>query len=371
MPFELPFELPFNNPLPTNVPSGLSSSIPSSVPSELPSSVPSELPSSVPSELPSSVPSELPSSVPFNIPFGQSSGGQSSGGQSSGGQQQSSGGQQQSSGGQQQSKNKSTILTLESLMKQYDTLLMQYNQVQSDYMDFLQNLSLSGNNASKLTSLINSTFWGAGGLLSSRVSSIEQCSALCSKTPGCSGATYNVTLNNDNKDNCWIRTGDGEVIPGTSEQYAIIPEIKKYLQLLQSLNLQLLYVNNEIIVIFKTNEINFSIQDKERFIKYNLLKENYRKLEEERINIAKKIMDQQTIEGKKTQTELIVTKNYYNYLVLLFIVLLCFLILSKTIINSFNQNDPSSNNNFGSVILMFVFSFIIILSITYFYKTFM
>jgi hypothetical protein len=82
-------------------------------------------------------------------------------------------------------------------------------------------------------------------------------------------------------------------------------------------------------------------------------------------------MDQQTIEGKKTQTELVVTKNYYNYLVLLFIVLVCFLILSKTIINSFNQNDPSSNNNFGSVILMFVFSFIIILSIAYFYKTFM
>ena len=392
LPSELPSELPTSVPsglptsvpsgLPTSIPSGVPNSIPSGLPSELPSSVPSELPSSVPSELPSSVPSSVPSSIPsgfldslpFNIPFGQSSGGQSLGGQSSGGQSsggQSSGGQQQSSGGQQQSKNKSTILTLESLMKQYDTLLMQYNQVQSDYMDFLQNLSLSGNNASKLTSLINSTFWGAGGLLSSRVSSIEQCSALCSKTPGCSGATYNVTLNNDNKDNCWIITGDGEVIPGTSEQYAIIPEIKKYLQLLQSLNLQLLYVNNEIIVIFKTNEINFSIQDKERFIKYNLLKENYRKLEEERINIAKKIMDQQTIEGKKTQTELIVTKNYYNYLVLLFIVLLCFLILSKTIINSFNQNDPSSNNNFGSVILMFVFSFIIILSITYFYKTFM
>ena len=137
------------------------------------------------------------------------------------------------------------------------------------------------------------------------------------------------------------------------------------------MNLQLLYVNNQIIVIFKTNEINFSIQDKERFIKYNLLKENYRKLEEQRINISKKLMDQQTIEGKKTQTELVVTKNYYNYLVLLFIVLVCFLILSKTIINSFNQNVSTPNDNFGSVILIFVFSFIIILSIAYFYKTFM
>ena len=248
---------------------------------------------------------------------------------------------------------------------------MQYNQVQSDYMNYLQNLSLNGENASNLTTLINSTFWGTAGLLSSRVSSLEQCSALCSKTPGCSGATYNVTINNDNKDNCWIRTGDGEVIPGTNEQYAIIPEIKKYLQSLQILNLQLIDVNNEIIVIFKTNEINFSVQDKERFIKYNLLKENYKKLEKERINISTKLMDQQTIEGKKTQTELIVTKNYYNYLVLLFIVLLCFLILSKTIINSFNQNVSTPNDNFGSVILIFVFSFIIILSITYFYKTFM
>ena len=239
-------------------------------------------------------------------------------------------------------------------------------------MNYLQNLSLHGENASKLTTLINSTFWGAAGLLSSRVSGVEECSALCSKTPGCSGATYNITMNNNNQNNCWIRSGDGMVIPGTNGDYAIIPELKKYLQVLQTLNLQLIDVNNKIIVIFKTNEINFSIQDKERFFTYNLLKENYRKLEEERINISAKLIEQQTIEGKKTQTELVVTKNYYNYLVLLFIVLLCFLILSKTVINSFNQNvAPSSNGNFGSIILIFVFSFIIVLSITYFYKKIM
>ena len=249
---------------------------------------------------------------------------------------------------------------------------MQYNQVQSDYMNYLQNLSLHGENASKLTTLINSTFWGAAGLLSSRVSGVEECSALCSKTPGCSGATYNITTNNNNnQNNCWIRSGDGMVIPGTNGEYAIIPELKKYLQALQTLNLQLIDVNNKIIVIFKTNEINFSIQDKERFFTYNLLKENYRKLEEERINISAKLIEHQTIEGKKTQTELVVTKNYYNYLVLLFIVLLCFLILSKTVINSFNQNVAPSNDNFGSIILIFVFSFIIVLSITYFYKKIM
>ena len=254
---------------------------------------------------------------------------------------------------------------------QYDTLLMQYNQVQSDYMNFIQNLSMKRkkDRSTELTTLINSTFWGVNGLLNSRVSSLEECSALCSKTPGCSGATYSVTIN-DSQDNCWIRSGNGDVIPGTNEQYAIVPEIKKYLQLLKSLNSQLIVVNNQIIVIFKTNEINFSIEDKERFLKFNLLKENYRKLEQERRNISNKLLDQQTIDGKKTQSELIVTKNYYNFLILLFIVLLCFLILSKTIINSFNQNEPTANNNFGSIILIIVFSFIIVLSITYFYKLF-
>ena len=269
-----------------------------------------------------------------------------------------------------QYENNSIILNLESLIMQYDTLLIQYNQVQSDYINYLQKNSslIQGEKNSDLTTIQKSTFWGDDGILSSYVPNVEECSALCMATPGCSGATYNVT--NTNQRNCWIRTGDGMVIAGTDEQYAIIPKIKNYLLTLQSINTQLIHVNNKIIIIFKTNENNFSLQDKERSEKFNLLKENYRKLEEEHLKISSKLIDDQTIEGKKKQTELIVTKNYYNYLVLLFIVLLCFLILSKTIINSMNENVPSPNNNFGSVILMVVFSLIIILAISYFYKSF-
>jgi hypothetical protein len=361
MPFNLPFNLSSNlssidpsDLLPSSDPFG---SINSIVPSQVPSQMSSQLPSQLPSQVPSQMSSQLPSQLPFQIPSQLQS-------------ELSSQLPSELSSQLKDSKNNSIILNLESLIMQYDTLLIQYNQVQSDYINYLQKNSslIQSQKNSDLTTIKKSTFWGADGILSSHVPNVEDCSALCVATLGCSGATYNVT--NTNQHNCWIRTGDGMVITGTNEQYAIIPKIKNYLLTLQSINTQLIDVNNKIIIIFKTNENNFSFQDKERTEKYNLLKENYRKLEEEHLKISNKLIDDQTIEGKKNQTELIVTKNYYNYLVLLFIVLLCFLILSKTIINSMNENVPSPNNNFGSVILMVVFSLIIILAISYFYKSF-
>jgi hypothetical protein len=267
----------------------------------------------------------------------------------------------------------SMILNLESLIKQYDTLLIQYNQVQSDYINYLQRNPHStldnGTNNSHLITSKNNAFWGTAGISSRRVSNVEQCSALCSTTPGCSGATYNIT-NNSNQNNCWLRSGEGMVIAGTSDQYAIIPESKNYLLTLQTLNSQLMDINNKILIIFRNNENISSTLDKERFKKYNLLKQNYGKLEEERVNILNKLMDHQTIEEKKTQSELIVTKNYYNYVLLLFIVLLCFLILSKTIINSVNQDGQTTNSSFESIILVILISIILILFFTYFYKTF-
>ena len=147
---------------------------------------------------------------------------------------------------QNQKQNDSAILNLESLTKQYDTTSIQYNQVQSDYINSLQNTSQEQiQSTSNLANVPNSTFWGTTGISSTNVSSLDKCSALCSKTPGCSGATYNVTNNNQN--NCWLRGGDGSIITGTSNQYAIIPQATNYLKTLEILNIQLINLNNQNI----------------------------------------------------------------------------------------------------------------------------
>jgi hypothetical protein len=190
---------------------------------------------------------------------------------------------------QNQKQNNSAILNLESLTKQYDTTSIQYNQVQSDYINTMQNTPSSSlptqsqsqtQTSSNLVSIPNSTYWGTIGISTTNVSSVDKCSALCSRTPGCSGATYNVTNNNQN--NCWLRGGDGSIIAGASNQYAIIPQAKSYLKTLEKLNVQLINLNNQIMNILDTNKNVFLAQDNERNQKYAILKENYRSLENER-----------------------------------------------------------------------------------------
>jgi len=253
---------------------------------------------------------------------------------------------------QTQKQNNSAILNLESLTKQYDTTLIQYNQVQSDYINTMQNTPSSSlptqsqsqtQTSSNLVSIPNSTYWGTIGISTTNVSSVDKCSALCSRTPGCSGATYNVTNNNQN--NCWLRGGDGSIIAGASNQYAIIPQAKNYLKTLEKLNVQLINLNNQIMNILDTNKNVFLAQDNERNQKYAILKENYRTLENERRIILDQLLQHQTIAGKQKQGDLIVTMNYYNYVLLLIIVLICVFILSKTVVVLIGENVASSPNS--------------------------
>ena len=274
---------------------------------------------------------------------------------------------------QNQKQNNSAILNLESLTKEYDTTLIQYNQVQSDYINYLQKnpsstqIENAGTN-SNLVSLPNSTFWGTNGILTTSVSSVDECSALCSKTPKCSGATYNVTNNSQN--NCFLTSGDGTIVTGTSRQYAIIPEGKKYLKTLEKLNIQLINFSNEIMKILKTNKNVFLEQDTKRFEKYALLQENYAKLEIERRNILEQLLKYQTIEEKQNQGQLIVTSNYYNYVLLLIIALICVIILSKTVVVLIGENvtssSSSSSNSNLSLLIATILSGLIIFLLYYF-----
>jgi hypothetical protein len=131
--------------------------------------------------------------------------------------------------------NNPTMLNLESLTKNYDTLLIQYNQLQNDYINYLQqnpSIIQQGKTNLNLVNIPNSTFWGATTLSTSNVSNVDQCRALCSNTPGCSGATFNVTNNTQN--NCFLSGGDGMIIGGSATQYAIISKANQYLTTLSA-----------------------------------------------------------------------------------------------------------------------------------------
>lgn len=258
--------------------------------------------------------------------------------------------------------NNSDILHLETLIKQYDTTLIQYTQVQNDYVNYLQNSSGSkgyATNNSKLVNVKGSTFWGSSAISSSTVSSVEQCSALCSRTPSCSGATFNKTTINQN--NCFLRRGDGEVITGTTNQYAIISKGKEYLLTLQNLNNQLIQINSQIIGFIETNDTTFASQNAESLSQYNLLKKNYSALAVERKNILRRLSQYQSVDEIQTQSELIVNKNYSNYILLIVIALICIFFTGKMFIASSNNTNSDNNINvFLLIFIIFIISFIVV-----------
>lgn len=225
---------------------------------------------------------------------------------------------------------KSTILDLESLTKKYDTLLIQYNQVQSDYINSLNN------NNNDLTTIQSSIFWGSGKINNSdsSIDTLEKCTALCSKTSGCTGATFNQTDYGDSK--CWLRSGDGEVITAGPNNYAIIPVAKKYLLTLKGLNRQLTETNNKILTLIQNNKNDYAVQLEERSKYYNLLKKNYDSLESERLNILDKINAFESLDDFQKNSSLKVNKNYGYYILLLVLAIICIFFVSKMVISKNN-----------------------------------
>jgi len=252
----------------------------------------------------------------------------------------------------------SVILDLESLIKEYDIILTKYKQVQSDYNSYLKN-----NATSTLTNIKNSLFQGTNIISNTNVQDINSCSALCSKTTGCSGATFkNIS---GNIPNCMISGGDGNVLTTYDDSYAIIFVNKNYLLTLEQFNLQLIDISNTIIQTFQDNIDIFTNDDMNRINKYNVLKQNYMQLETQRSNISAQLKNYQSLEGKYNESELIVQKNYYNYILLLFIVILCFLLLTDSFTNFFGQTVLPVLSSYTKIFLIILVCIYILYMFSY------
>ena len=171
-----------------------------------------------------------------------------------------------------------------------------------------------------------------------------------------------------NKNNCFLRSGDGEVITGTTNQYAIISKGKEYLLTLQNLNNQLIQINRQIISFIETNDTTFASQNAESLSQYNLLKKNYSALAVERKNILRRLSQYQSVDEIQTQSELIVNKNYSNYILLIVIVLICLFFTVKIFITSSNTNSDNNINVFLLIFIIFIISFVVVWIVLFFKK---
>lgn len=70
----------------------------------------------------------------------------------------------------------------------------------------------------------------------------SDCVDACANNKKCTGATYN-----DAQQLCWVKTGNGEITEGGSDDYAIVSILKEQAFVLKQLNAKLIEINNNML----------------------------------------------------------------------------------------------------------------------------
>jgi len=262
------------------------------------------------------------------------------------------------------STNNKNILDLETLNAQYDNLLIQYRQAVANYVSYLKKTDSK-------TTFINvkgQAFWGSGQAgkqaAYTDIKDVNSCAALCSKTPNCSGATFNP--NKFNTPICQLRKGNGKPVVSSPDDYAIVPEEREILFNIQYLNGKLKSVNKKILNLINNNIPSYESQITERTEKNNVLLANYEKLNQERIKIDNMVKEYESLDFMQNEGELSAYSYYYYFLFLIVFFILIIILLYKFGMY-LPYNTYTSDNDSFSIEKLFMMIFIIVFFIIIYY----
>ena len=170
----------------------------------------------------------------------------------------------------------------------------------------------------KLVSTRSQTYWGSGQAGSqgvyTNVTTADDCAALCSSTTGCSGATFNPIDHGEPM--CWLRSGDAAIGPGLYNDYSIVPEKKKYLEIMKSINAKLNDTNQQIMDLTNRSEREFDGLSNRTSNNQTELIQNYKVLEQERMKIDEMLKKYEDLDEYQVETELRTNQNYYSFILL-------------------------------------------------------
>ena len=176
----------------------------------------------------------------------------------------------------------------------------------------------------EMSSIKGAAYWGKSGLSQKTTTTLEECKASCANNPSCSGATFN-----PDKKQCFLRSGDSEIVGGFPNDYAIVPKGKQLLEIIQKINGRLTQVNKEIQNKTSFIETEYGLQLEERTYKNKELMKQYELLTTERNNIKKMLDEYQTLDEQQIEGDLNIYQNYYSFILLMFLAILFIYILYK------------------------------------------
>jgi hypothetical protein len=215
----------------------------------------------------------------------------------------------------------SIILNITLLEKEYNNALIEYQQSYQTYINDLKHQQLN----KPIYNILNGrTFLGTSGINQVVTNNINECKAMCSSIASCSGATFNSDNNN-----CWIRSGNGNVIPGSKSDNAIVSSIIQSSNKLKKLNANLEVINNKIIKAIDKSYDKYNRQIDIRNKYMNQLQNNYNELILDRDNINNIIKEYENLEDSEINSNIIIERNYIFYVIILLIFFIATLYLTK------------------------------------------
>jgi NADH:ubiquinone oxidoreductase subunit 3 (subunit A) len=249
-----------------------------------------------------------------------------------------------------------SFLDLETLTKKYDNLLIQFNQAQIDYDNYLNQVKNLPVTNKDLTTVASAVVVGTD-VKNMKVDTLEKCIALCSNDNKCKSATFNPL--DYVEPQCLLNYAEGNLIGATDNNSAIIPKEKELVLIIKSLNSQLTDTNEKILEILqtiKTDSNKYKDMYDERKKQFRLLQNNYKRLTLDRIKIKDKINEFETLDEIQNYSNLDTNKNYYRFIVLFIIFIICAYFISKIIIrtNFDNTSNISLKDLFLTVVLLLI-----------------
>ena len=225
--------------------------------------------------------------------------------------------------------------------------------------------------STQMVSMQSQTYWGKGQAGSqsvyTNVVTVDDCTALCSTTSGCSGATFNPI--DHGQPMCWLRSGDSDIGPGLYNDYAIVPETKKYLEIMKSINNKLNATNKQIMDITMGSQGEYAGITSKSSKNHLELAKNFKVLQAERNKIADMLKKFDDLDESRVETELSTNQHYYLFILLSVIVIVVGFILYlcsfpnftlesilQTILQTIQQGGTNiSRFLFYAVILILIF----------------
>jgi hypothetical protein len=244
---------------------------------------------------------------------------------------------------------KASLIKVETLQKEYDVILNKYKEASKNYINALKKQETNPNTDNPnqnvtYKALKGRSWWGKSGITEGVVANQKECQALCASDRKCSGATFNPV-----KRYCWTRKGDGDIVVGDDNNYALIPKNKALLIIMKNLNQQLLDLNQQIINEMINIKPDVIEQRKERNKKHKQLNSTYQHLLVQQTELEKQIQEYNSIEEENDNQSLYTSQQTVS---MRFWVLITCLILFITLLKMYGGENPSIAITFWLLIII-------------------